>query len=163
MNNNFRYCGTITFNSNYTLEKKIKKIQSLKNLLENNLPFRGNRKYLLQYSIEYHKVKIGGEEIDDPEAPHVHLIILTNKILPKMWVGNVLEVLKRMGRSQFYLMTKLKFIQWNQYIRKDVLKNNGDDTLPFEEHWYEYELEQGKRELEESEDEGIEIDCREEI
>jgi len=135
----FKYGGTITFEGHFQLNKKIKIINNLLRTFSKNVPWKGNRFYNLTYSIEYHKVKLDGEDIPDPEAPHVHFILYTNKYIPGIYVRNVLSVLRDYGRSQFYLLTNLKHLQYSRYIQKDVELNNQSDR-PFTQHYISQDL-----------------------
>lgn len=117
------YIGTLTFAPHLTLERKLKKIQQFPSMFKDFLcrnKFYDNV-HELAYSIEYHKV---GTE-DDPEAPHVHFIYTTTSYLAKFRFNAITAFFREeYGRSQFFLATKLKMVQWKQYMIKDVEKNN---------------------------------------
>lgn len=115
----YAYGGTVTFQPYFTFEKKVSIIKGFKQMFE-NLLWGSTNDYYLSYTIEYHKV----EQQDDLQAPHIHFILYCNKPINKMYFRFILDGLKKIGRSQFYLMTNLKRIQYENYIKKDLDKNN---------------------------------------
>lgn len=136
------YIGTVTFNGNLTFEKKKKLINSFPDFLSEYLRHTETSEHRLVYTIEYHKVCPGSKE-DDYEAPHVHFILYSNYQIPGYAYRAVLKALKDYyGRSQMSLATSAKYIQWKNYIDKDVQKNN--EILQFE-HKFEILLTKPKK------------------
>lgn len=130
------YIGTITFNQHYTFERKQNKIKALAKQISQFIDTSKTNKHQLVYTIEYHKVA----EQDDYEAPHIHFIYYTDRYLTKLRFRALQSYLKdSYGRTQFYLATNLKRIQWETYIMKDVEKNN---TALGYEHSFQFDLNQ---------------------
>lgn len=125
------YGGTVTFNSNYSLEKKNKLIMDFQDMLSQHLSHKAGRTYNIKVSKEYHKVE--GE--NDPEAPHLHFILIADRLLANYRVRAISEFLKdKCGRSQFYRMTTMKYNSYSKYILKDVESNNEEFK---QSHYYE--------------------------
>jgi len=114
----YSYGGTITFNSHWDMKQKTTFIVNIKQFFE-EMFYGQDFQIILKYSVEYHKV---GNE-DDLEAPHIHYILEINKKIGKRLFNRILNCLKDIGRSQFYLMTTLKTQQYSKYILKDYEKN----------------------------------------
>jgi len=125
---NYRYIGTITFNGNYELASKMKIISNLETIFQRQLDYSGNeiRHFDFEYTIEYHKV----ENQDDYEAPHIHFSLLCQKKLSKIKYENLLYRLKQIGRSQLYLATSTKYVNWKSYMLKDVKTNETKFNTP---------------------------------
>jgi len=125
----FTYIGTVTFDPEYSLDTKWKRIAEL----PEHLCHHFGTDIWITYSIEYHKVE--GEL--DPEAPHVHFSIKTHKKCGTIRARAINEYLKeRHGRSQFYLATQLKAKQWQKYIQKEIKDSN--KLVPDKIHYYEH-------------------------
>lgn len=96
--------------------------------------------YTFVHSIEYHKYPPkhfkAGE--DNPMAPHIHGILQVPEGLSQRELTNIyMEFTKEYGRTYIDLLpTEEDFDRWNQYIRKDVDKNNL--RYPTIQHWKEY-------------------------
>lgn len=144
------YGGTLTFNPNYSIERKRKLIDEFPKRLASHLNYNvrvkmedGQRQiiipdvnYYLAVAIEYHKVD--GE--DDLEAPHIHFILYSEKVLPMYRVRAISAMLKEVyGRSQFYRMTEMKTASYSRYILKDSDRLTEKLGYP---HYYEMNLEQ---------------------
>lgn len=111
----FYYGGTITFDSNYGLERKNKLIDNFHRALADHLCFVNNEYYLV-VTKEYHKV----DGKDDFDAPHLHFTLTSQRQIPKYRVNSILRFLNSAyGRSQFHRMTKMKYISYLSYINKD--------------------------------------------
>lgn len=141
------YGGTVTFNPNFSLENKNRLIKEFDNVIAQHLSYKGDYYYRIAVAREYHKVKLQEEGIQpDYEAPHLHFILYTQKPIAKYRVSAINEVLRlRYGRSQFYRMTSLKTIQYEQYIYKEVEKN--DEVIHSIKHYYEKNLEEPETEI----------------
>lgn len=130
-----QYGGTITFDSNMSLERKWHRINNIHNMLSEYLSFKGDKEYYLKYTVEYHKV----EGRNDPEAPHVHFILYSSSVLPNYRLRSINEMLKKTcGRSQFYRMTSMKLASYEKYIQKDVESSDLEFQRP---HSFEIYLE----------------------
>jgi hypothetical protein len=116
----YTYGGTLTFNSNMEMEDKFKIIEMFPQIISGQLYHTLNSEYYLRYTIEYHKV----DHQPDPEAPHVHFIILSNRGLHNTRVRSIRLTLDEIGRSQFYRMTRLKYQSYLNYIQKEVEWND---------------------------------------
>lgn len=133
----FRYLGTITFNGNTTPDRKLQKIDVFPSFLSSYLDFKRST-YTLDYSIEYHKV---GND-DDFEAPHIHFILYADRQLPGYRYKAILNALcDKYGRSQFYIATKLKAVQYANYIQKDNVRLK---DLTGQDHFFTLELQDPK-------------------
>lgn len=120
------YCGTITFDSNLSYEQKQILIQLLTYKLSKYLRHTKNSMYQLVLVREYHKVQdqITKEQLDDPEAPHYHFILYSKFKLSYHRASSIQSMLRdEFGRSQFFLMTTLKRVNYELYIQKDLEKN----------------------------------------
>lgn len=117
LTNYVAYGGTITFHSYYLLEHKEKLIKEFTKDLSQSLRHSQSSRYLLQITREYHKVQ--GQ--DDYESPHYHFILYSRfKIAISRVIGIQKLLREKYGRSQFMHYTKLKTLQWKEYIMKDV-------------------------------------------
>lgn len=124
------YGGTITFHSNLSLEQKDRLMQLLTIKLSQHLRHSVNSRYEIVLVKEYHKV----DGQDDHEAPHYHFILYTHFKLAYHRAKAIENMLKdNYGRSQFYLMTKLKRQSYERYINKDIEKNK--EILGYEHIW----------------------------
>lgn len=131
----YNYIGTVTFNSYHDTDKKWVLVKKFPELFSQHLRHSLDTEYILIHTIEYHKV---GNE-DDPEAPHIHFILESNRKIGKCYFNGITKMFQQIyGRTQFYLATKLKLRQWATYIVKDVQKN---DTMHNTKHYYETRLE----------------------
>lgn len=132
------YGGTITFDSNMSIDKKEQKIYEFPVALSNLLGYSktGDTRYYLAVAREYHKVD--GEP--DPDAPHLHFILYSQHVLPMYRVRAINNLFRESyGRSQFYRMTPMKTVSYAKYIQKEV---NANDVLFNKPHYYEMNLEQ---------------------
>lgn len=137
----FAYIGTLTFNSLFTLDMKKQHIAMFHKRMSKLLRHTSKSEYWLRYVIEYHKVG----NVDDPEAPHLHFILYSDRYLSGCVASNILGYLRTIGRSQFYLATTLKLANYALYIGKDVEKN---DSLHGYPHDITVRLEEVEEELE---------------
>lgn len=122
----YAYGGTITFHSFFTYQQKQRQIEYLTLFLSNSLRHSINSKYELYLVREYHKVKneLTGEMEDDDESPHYHFILYSKYYIAISRVKQILTDLQlNWGRSQFYLMSTLKRVNYELYIQKDLQKN----------------------------------------
>lgn len=125
----FTYIGTVTFDPEYTLERKWKLIGELPTRLSHHM----GTDIWITYCIEYHRV----ESELDPEAPHVHFSVKVHQKMGMIRVKAILKFLQeRYGRSQFFLATQLKAKQWYKYMNKEV--NESSKLVPDKGHYFEH-------------------------
>jgi hypothetical protein len=122
----YAYNGTLTFDSDHSLEFKNKYIDKFPKLLSRHLLHNPDNEYYLVVCKEYHKVSFSKVDVrDDFEAPHLHYILYSRKKIGPLRKRALLKFLKDSAglMQQFYLMTKLKTEQWIDYIHKDCELN----------------------------------------
>lgn len=110
------YIGTVTFDSNYSLEQKDKLIEELPMRLSKHLRHHNSSEYYMKWCREYHKV----EGQDDFEAPHIHFMIESRRVINKCYVNSIREMLKcYYGRSDFSRATTMRANAYERYMQKD--------------------------------------------
>lgn len=131
------YAITVTFRPEFTFNDKFELIKKLPKL------FKQMDDPKMVYSIEYHKHHIRHPLVgqDNPNAPHVHihLSILDTKSR-KQQIPILIENLTRnYGRPDVRVLHTATDIElWDNYILKDVAKNNL--KFPTIEHLIKMEL-----------------------
>lgn len=111
---------TLTFLPIYSVKVKYGKIDELQEKIKKIILNYLKLEYLLCYSIEYHKNRLGTDI--DVCKPHIHCAIYLKEELTMEEGMFIQSEFKDYGRSTLtYVVDKQS---WLDYIRKDVLKNN---------------------------------------